>query len=61
MNTKTEQVALYGQLAMIYGKQLTPQALVMMVDALDDLPGDAVLQVMKSWVKKQKHFPKFFM
>ncbi|NDE91614.1 MAG: hypothetical protein EB059_10880 [Alphaproteobacteria bacterium] len=57
MNTKQEQVALYGQLAMIYGKQLTPQALVMMVDALDDLPGGAVIQVMKAWVKKQKHFP----
>lgn len=57
MNTKQEQVALYGQLAMIYGKQLTPQALVMMVDALEDLPGQAVIQVMKGWVKKQKHFP----
>jgi hypothetical protein len=54
---KQEQVALYGQLAMIYGKQLTPQALVLMVDALNDLPGNAVLEVMRSWVKKQKHFP----
>ena len=57
MNTKQEQVALYGQLALIYGKQLTPQALVMMVDALEDLPARAVIEVMKGWVKKQKHFP----
>lgn len=57
MNTKQEQVALYGQLAMIYGKQLTPQALIMMVDALEDLPARAVLDVMTGWVKKQKHFP----
>lgn len=57
MNSKQEQVALYGQLAMIYGKQLTPQALVMMVDALEDLPAVAVIEVMRGWVKKQKHFP----
>lgn len=57
MKTKQELIALYGQLAMIYGKQLSPQALVMMVDALEDLPAQAVMMVMRSWVKKQKHFP----
>ena len=57
MNTKQEIIATYGQLAMIYGKQLSPQALVLMVDSLDDLaPGD-VLRVLREWVKRNKSFP----
>jgi len=57
MNTKQKIITTYSQLAMIYGKQLTPEALVLMADSLDDLHPEAVLGVLRDWVKHNKAFP----
>jgi hypothetical protein len=57
MNTKQQIITTYSQLAMIYGKQLTPEALVLMADSLDDLHPQAVLKILKDWVKGNKAFP----